>query len=82
MQEPDLFFSAKIKRQKAKVMKRKAERLRAAQEGEEQGMVEEEEETVRVHIPARVGDYTLIEKPVRGLGLHNLYLRLYVRVMS
>lgn len=46
-----------------------------------QGMVEEEE-TVRVRIPARVGDYTLIEKPVRGLGLHNLYLRLYVRVMS
>ncbi len=48
---------------------------------EAQGMVEEEE-TVHVHIPARVGDYTLIEKPVRGLGLHNLYLRLYVRVMS
>jgi hypothetical protein len=42
----------------------------------------EEEKPVRVHIPAMVGDYTLIEKPVRGLGLHNLYLRLYVRVMS
>jgi DnaJ-class molecular chaperone len=45
-----------------------------------QGMLEEDE-TVRVQIPAMVGDYTLIEKPVRGLGLHNLYLRLYVRVM-
>jgi molecular chaperone DnaJ len=48
---------------------------------EAQGMLEEDE-TVRVHIPAMVGDYTLIEKPVRGLGLHNLYLRLYVRVMA
>jgi DnaJ-class molecular chaperone len=45
-----------------------------------QGMLEEEE-TIRVQIPAMVGDYTLIEKPVRGLGLHNLYLRLYVRVL-
>ena len=45
-----------------------------------QGLLEENE-TIRVQIPAMVGDYTLIEKPVRGLGLHNLYLRLYVRVL-
>jgi len=33
-------------------------------------------------IPPMVSDYTLIEVSVRGLGLHNLYLRLSIRVMS
>ena len=42
----------------------------------------EEEESVRVQIPPLVRDYTLIEVSVRGLGLHNLYPRLYIRVMS
>jgi DnaJ-class molecular chaperone len=42
----------------------------------------EEEERVRIQISPMVRDYTLIEVPVRGLGLHNLYLRLYIRVMS
>jgi molecular chaperone DnaJ len=40
----------------------------------------EEEETVRIHIPALVEDYRCVELPVRGLGLHNLYLRVYIRV--
>ena len=44
-----------------------------------QGM-SEEEETVRIHIPAMVEDYRCVELPVRGLGLHNLYLRVYIRV--
>jgi DnaJ-class molecular chaperone len=46
-----------------------------------QGMTEEEE-IVRVQIPAMVRDYTLMEIPVRGLGLHSLYLRLYIRVAA
>jgi DnaJ-class molecular chaperone len=40
----------------------------------------EEEETVRVPIPPRVGDGTVMAFPLRGLGLHNYYLRLHVRV--
>lgn len=44
-----------------------------------QGMIEEEE-SVRVQISPMVRDYTLMEIPVRGLGLHNIYLRLYIRV--
>ncbi len=46
-----------------------------------QGMLEEEE-TVRVQIPPLVRDYTLVEVPVRGLGIHNLYLRLSIRVVA
>jgi DnaJ-class molecular chaperone len=46
-----------------------------------QGLIEEEE-TVRVQIPPMVRDYTLMEIPVRGLGLHNIYLRLYIRVAA
>ena len=44
-----------------------------------QGMLEEEE-TMRLPIPPMVQDYTLIETPVRGLGLHNMNVRLYIRV--
>jgi molecular chaperone DnaJ len=40
----------------------------------------EEEETVRVHLPPKVGDGTLMEIPLRGLGVHNFYLRLHIRV--
>ena len=40
----------------------------------------EEEETLRVHVPPRVGDGTRIDVPLRGLGLHDFYLCLHVRV--
>ena len=46
-----------------------------------QGLLEEEE-TVWIQIPPGVGDYTLMETPVRGLGLHNLCVRFYIRVMG
>ena len=42
----------------------------------------EEEKCVRVQIPRMVNDYTQVEGAMRGLGLHNLYLRLSIRVMS
>jgi molecular chaperone DnaJ len=42
----------------------------------------EEEETVRVQIPPMVKDDTLVEMLMRGLGLHNLYLQLSIRVMD
>jgi molecular chaperone DnaJ len=48
---------------------------------EAQGVIEEEE-TISVPIPSMVGDYTLREIPVRGLGIHNLTLRLYIRVVA
>jgi molecular chaperone DnaJ/curved DNA-binding protein len=41
----------------------------------------EEEESVRVQIPPMVRDDTLVEVLMRGSGLHNLYLRLSIRVM-
>ena len=40
----------------------------------------EEEEMVRVLVPPGVGDGTLMELPLRGLGIHNFYLRLHIRV--
>lgn len=43
------------------------------------GMVEEEEE-VRIVIPAMVQDGTALQIPLRGLGIHNLYLQLFIRV--
>ena len=42
--------------------------------------VMEETETVRVPIPPMVGDLDLFEVPLRGLGVHNYYLRLLVRI--
>jgi DnaJ-class molecular chaperone len=45
----------------------------------ESGMVEEEE-PVRVFIPAMIRDGTVFEIPLRGLGIHNTYLELQVRV--
>jgi DnaJ-class molecular chaperone len=40
----------------------------------------EEEEMVRIHVPPGVGDATLMELPLRGLGIHNFYLRVHIRV--
>jgi molecular chaperone DnaJ len=42
----------------------------------------EEEEIIRIHVPPGVSDVTLIEVPLRGLGIHNFYLRLQIRVVS
>jgi DnaJ-class molecular chaperone len=47
----------------------------------EHGMIEDEG-TVRVHIPPMVRDGTVVEIPLRGLGIHNLYLRLYIRIAA
>jgi molecular chaperone DnaJ/curved DNA-binding protein len=44
-----------------------------------EGLLEEEEE-VRVLIPAMVADATVMNIPLRGLGLHDFYLRLQIRV--
>jgi molecular chaperone DnaJ len=44
-----------------------------------EGLIEESER-VRVHVPPRVADGTLMNIPLRGLGVHNFYLRLQVRV--
>lgn len=46
---------------------------------DETGAVEETE-TARVPIPPMVGDLDLFEVPLRGLGVHNYYLRLLVRL--
>jgi molecular chaperone DnaJ len=40
----------------------------------------EEQETVRVHVEPNVGDGTVMEVPLRGLGVHNFYLRLHIRI--
>ena len=42
----------------------------------------EEEERLRVPIPPNVGDGTLIEVPLRGLGPHHFYLCVCIRVIS
>jgi molecular chaperone DnaJ len=44
-----------------------------------QGIIEEEE-TVRVCIPPMVADRAVIEVPIHGLGIHNFYLRLHIRI--
>jgi hypothetical protein len=44
-----------------------------------QGVLEDEE-TVRLRIPAMVEDFRCFELPAQGLGLHNCYLRVYIRV--
>jgi len=46
-----------------------------------EGLIEEEE-TVRVHVPPLVGDGTVMNVALRGLGVHNFYLRLHIRVGS
>jgi molecular chaperone DnaJ len=40
----------------------------------------EEQETVRVYIPPNLADGTVMEIPLRGLGIHNFYLRLHIRI--
>ena len=47
----------------------------------EQGMVEEEK-IVRIHLPPRVSDGTIVEMPIGGLGIHNFYLRLAIRIAA
>ncbi len=44
-----------------------------------QGIIEAEE-TVRVYIPSKVPDRAIIEVPIHGLGIHNFYLRLHIRI--
>ncbi|HXV78435.1 MAG TPA: DnaJ domain-containing protein [Candidatus Binatia bacterium] len=44
-----------------------------------QGIIEEER-TVRIPIPPRVGDRTVIEVPIHGLGIRNFYLRIHIRI--
>jgi molecular chaperone DnaJ len=44
-----------------------------------EGLIEEQEE-VRVLVPALVADGTVMNVPLRGLGVHNFYLRLQIRV--
>jgi len=44
-----------------------------------EGLIEEEE-TVRVQVLPSVGDGTVMNVPLRGLGIHNFYLRLHIRV--
>jgi molecular chaperone DnaJ len=43
------------------------------------GMIEEHE-TVSVRIPPMVRDRSVIELPIEGLGIHNFYLRLHIRI--
>ncbi len=40
----------------------------------------ETEETVHVRIPPRVREGTVCEVPLRGLGIHNFFLRLHIRI--
>jgi DnaJ-class molecular chaperone len=44
-----------------------------------EGLIEETER-VRVHVPPMVADGTVMNIPLRGLGVHNFYLRLQLRV--
>lgn len=46
-----------------------------------EGLIEEEE-MVRIHVPPKVGDGAVIDVPLRGLGVHNFYLRLHVRLSA
>ena len=41
----------------------------------------EEEEMVRIYIAPGTGDGTVTAVPLRGLGVHNYYLRLHVRIV-
>jgi len=44
-----------------------------------QGVVETER-TLQVKIPPRVQEGTILEIPLRSLGIHNLYLHLHIRI--
>ena len=41
----------------------------------------QEQETLRVHIPPMVRDGTVLEAPIRGLGIHHFYVKLHIRVV-
>jgi DnaJ-class molecular chaperone len=45
-----------------------------------QGMVETEH-TVHVRIPPRVREGTIVEVPVHQLGMHNVFVRVHIRIM-
>ena len=45
------------------------------------GMVIEREQ-IAIHVPTLVEDGTIFEVPLRGLGIHNLYLRVWTRVAA
>jgi hypothetical protein len=40
----------------------------------------ETERTVNVRIPAQVRAGDVFEVPLRGFGIHNLFLRLHIRI--
>jgi molecular chaperone DnaJ len=44
-----------------------------------QAMIEEDQ-TINVRIPSTVRDGTILEVPIRGLGIHNFHIRLHVRI--
>ena len=46
----------------------------------EQGMIEEQQ-TIGVSIPPMVRERTILEVPIRGLGIHNFHLRLHIRIV-
>ena len=46
-----------------------------------EGLIEEQE-TVRVQVWPPVSDGTVMNVPLRGLGVHNFYLRLHIRIGS
>jgi DnaJ-class molecular chaperone len=47
----------------------------------EQGVVEDEK-TVRISIPPLVRDGTIMQAPIQGLGIHNFYLHLSIRIAA
>ena len=44
-----------------------------------QGLIEGEE-TIRICIPPMASDRAITEVPIHGLGIHNFYLRLHIRI--
>ncbi|HWP58912.1 MAG TPA: DnaJ domain-containing protein [Candidatus Acidoferrales bacterium] len=44
-----------------------------------QGVIETEQ-TVRVRVPPMTPDRAVLEVPIHGLGVHNFYLRLHIRI--
>jgi molecular chaperone DnaJ/curved DNA-binding protein len=42
----------------------------------------EEEKTVRLYIPPMVRDGAVMETPIQGLGIHNFYLHLAIRIAA
>jgi DnaJ domain len=46
-----------------------------------QGMVETER-TVHVHLPPRVREGTMVEVPLHQLGIHNVFVRVHIRIST